>query len=371
MSHKHTEIEPAEGITLFAGSSFSGKSAIMDAIKWVAENKPVGDGFISYWARNEKGKQVEESYVTLELDDHVITRYRSATENKYVLDGNDLFSVGKGGPPDVILEALRFSEVNSQDQMEPLFLLNCSGGEVARILNKTVKLDLIDLMLSKVASFKRDNKKEVDLALSNVENTESKLEEYKFLDDAEKIIKKIEKLEASIIDTSELVADINDYEKAEEVLEQCAILSVAEKLIKKIEVLSAKEWDDIDLTEYEAQEKILEQCQIVPKAKDIISKLEVLRSKEWDEIDLTEYVKAEEIVRRCDIIPQADKTIKRISKYLEMLKDYDTASLERDVREYVVQDEFLSSYPEKMKELLAQMPSTCPACGKPLEECDE
>ena len=332
MSHKHTEIEPAEGITLFAGSSFSGKSAIMDAIKWVTDNKPVGDGYISYWARNEKGKQVAETYVTLELDDHIITRYRSATENKYVLDGQELFNVGKGAPPDVILEALRFSEVNAQDQMEPLFLLNCSGGEVARILNKTVKLDLIDGMLSKAASFKKSNKKEVDTALANVENTKGKLEEYEFISRAEEILAQIEKLEGTIIDISSLEKEIDEFERAEAILEQCIIIQRAEEIVNKINALSTKEWDDIDLSKYEEAEAILEQCTVVP---------------------------------------QGERLVKRISKYQGMLKDYDTSTLEKEVEGYTSSSDLLSTLPTRLKALQDELPPTCPTCGKPLEDCNE
>ena len=332
MSHKHTEIEPAEGITLFAGSSFSGKSAIMDAIKWVSDNKPVGDGYISYWARNEKGKQVEETYVTLELDDHIITRYRSATENKYVLDGQELFNVGKGAPPDIVLEALRFSEVNAQDQMEPLFLLNCSGGEVARILNKTVKLDLIDVMLSKAASFKKSNKKEVDVALANVENAKDKLKEYEFISKAEGILAEIEELENSMIDTSILEKEVDEYERAEAILEQCSIISTAEKLVKKINTLLSKEWDIIDLSKYEEAEDILVQCAVVP---------------------------------------QAERLVKRITKYQGMLKDYDTSTLEKEVESYISSSDLLSTLPTKLKALQDELPPTCPACGKPLEDCNE
>lgn len=332
MSHKHTEIEPAEGITLFAGSSFSGKSAIMDAIEWVTDNRPVGDGYISYWARNEKGKQIEETYVTLELDDHIITRYRSATENKYVLDGQELFNVGKGAPPDIVLEAIRFSEVNAQDQGEPLFLLNCSGGEVARILNKTVKMDLIDMMLSKAASFKKSNKKEVDIALANVENTKDKLKEYEFLLRAEEILAKIEKLEDSIIDTSVLEKEIDEYGRASDILEQCSILSKAGGLVKKIDVLLSKEWDIIDLSKYEEAEVSLEQCSIVP---------------------------------------QAEKLVRRISKYLEMLKDFDTSSLEKEVESFTLCGDLLSTLPTKLRALQDELPPTCPTCGKSLEDCNE
>lgn len=332
MSHKHTEIEPAEGITLFAGSSFSGKSAIMDAIKWVSDNKPVGDGYISYWARNEKGKQVEETYVTLELDDHIITRYRSATENKYVLDGQELFNVGKGAPPDIILEALRFTEVNAQDQMEPLFLLNCSGGEVARILNKTVKLDLIDVMLSKAASFKKSNKKEVDVALANVENAKDKLKEYEFISKAEGTLAKIEELENSMIDTSILEKEMDEYERTEAILEQCSIISTAEKLVKKINTLL---------------------------------------SKEWDIIDLSKYGEAENVLVQCTVVPQAERLVRRISKYQGMLKDYDTSTLEKEVESYISSSDLLSTLPTKLKALQDELPPTCPTCGKPLEDCNE
>jgi len=46
-SHEETELQFSSGVNVIVGSSDSGKSAILRALKWVVQNKPSGTAFFT------------------------------------------------------------------------------------------------------------------------------------------------------------------------------------------------------------------------------------------------------------------------------------------------------------------------------------
>jgi exonuclease SbcC len=154
-SHRDTVLEFSPGVNAIVGQSDSGKSAILRALYWIKNNRPSGDAFVSHWARNGRGIQIEETSAGIEIGDTAIARIRGKTLNAYRINGKDLEAVRTDVPAEVAA-ALRLSDVNVQRQLDSPFLLGESPADVARFFNELVHLDEIDAALTIIESKKRE-----------------------------------------------------------------------------------------------------------------------------------------------------------------------------------------------------------------------
>lgn len=139
-SHQNTILEFDKGINIIIGESDSGKTAVLRALRWVLENKPLGDSF--------RSKLGGDTRVEMKIDDTVIIRNRNDKENNYII--NDSVFECTRDMENEIEKITNMSEINFQRQLVPHFLLSQSSGEVARYLNKIVDLDSIDIAMKNI-----------------------------------------------------------------------------------------------------------------------------------------------------------------------------------------------------------------------------
>lgn len=97
--------------------------------------------------------------VQLKVDNHTIRRERNGNENLYWMDGEEYKAFRADVPPQIV-EALNLSEINFQSQHDAPFWFNLTPGELARELNKIVDLEVIDQVMSSLASRIRKAKAE-------------------------------------------------------------------------------------------------------------------------------------------------------------------------------------------------------------------
>ncbi len=190
--HSTLRIDLDPKITTIVGSSDVGKSAIIRAKRWLAQNKPDGDGFIKNGS--------EEVEVTLEFDDHKITRSKGK-ENLYTLNGQEYRAFGRGNVPEDIEKVLNVSDLNFQNQLDGPFWLSLTAGEVSRRLNDIVDLGIIDKSLTAVAKKIRRSKDRVQICRerlidakhrkSELEWTVAANEQYKVLESKSKTLKQL------------------------------------------------------------------------------------------------------------------------------------------------------------------------------------
>ena len=103
--HELLRIKFDPEITAIIGPSDAGKSSILRAIRWVALNRPTGDGFVR--EGSEEGAQA-----TLWLDGQKIRRTKHGTkENAYELNGDVLRAFGTD-VPDEVSNTLKIDEIN-------------------------------------------------------------------------------------------------------------------------------------------------------------------------------------------------------------------------------------------------------------------
>jgi exonuclease SbcC len=208
-AHKSTEIEFCPGVNCLTGESDEGKTSIIRALYWAAQNKPSGGDFISDFSK--KG----ECSSTIVIDNNEVTRLKTKTKNEYIINGQSFKALGKGGIPDEVKDILQMDELNFQNQMDSPFLLSASSGEVARYLNDIVNLNVIDESLKKINAKVNRNNAEIESKESEIESNKTELEESNWLEQAEKKLLKLEE------DYLQYKADKSKQEFLIDLLEEC------------------------------------------------------------------------------------------------------------------------------------------------------
>lgn len=131
--------------SVLVGDSDTGKTAIIRALGWVAQNKPSGD-FTQYGQK--------ECDVVVGVDGRTVRKTRRGKSTWYTLDNGEPFQ--GVDPPEEIRRLFNMREVNWQFQMDSPFWLDEGGGEVSRQINATVDMAAIDAAVGRVAKDSRD-----------------------------------------------------------------------------------------------------------------------------------------------------------------------------------------------------------------------
>lgn len=195
-SHEDTTMELSPGVNIILGASDVGKSSIIRALNWVSQNKPRGTGFI----RDTKDGLTASVGVEM-ADDMFVLRTRGNKKNEYECGNEDESEILKAlntEVPEAVSDILGISEINIQPQSESYFLLTDSAGQVAKKLNEVSNLKEIDDSLSNINSKIRAQNSTIAAQKSTVENLETEISGFSWLEEAKKKMKTIVALEASI-----------------------------------------------------------------------------------------------------------------------------------------------------------------------------
>jgi len=388
-SHKYSELILHPGINTLIGSSDNGKTAILRALLWGITNRPMGISFVSHWNAEEKtGEPIDFTSVLIETDKCIVERRRKKGEKKepgingYSINGKELSAIGTDVPEEVV-NALNITEVNIQKQMDSPFLLSSSSGEVARFLNKTIRLDVIDKILSLVESKKRKSKVDLIATEKLIEELDESLLKLDWIEEASKYITKAERIEKMKGEQEEnclyLSGNIEIYKDQEEILNFIDL--------EKVQNVMGK-WEKVNIklsSLSPVYENIKEEMEKYFDCVDIIKKVGLEKGFEY----LKEYEKLnqkysnlgadlsflEESIEKhsisSDIIKKEDLTViqETLSGFKILLKEKQE---KEDIYEDVLEDiEYYIDYKEKIekigeeiKELESQFPDVCPLCGE-------
>jgi len=386
-SHKDSLFTFGEGVNAITGTSRHGKSASLQAINWVINNRPSGEGHISFWAWDKKGKQTAPTVVKITTDAHVVERVRSATMNGYIIDGKALEAIGTDVPREVT-DALNFSDMNVQAQMDKPFLLADSPGEVGRFFNKIVKLDAIDTFQSAIDTKKRKTKTELDANKGNLERVEKELTSFAWVDDARILVDKLKMLERENYELSmkqfELKETLDSYMKFQQILEKLKIIPKSTKLSEKIGTLITeraelnKEADGLSdsVDSYNEQRELLTKSACIEEAElhcnmaDAIVQENITMERLRQSIapSVAEHIKYQRILDQTSEIEYAEKLAGKISKLRDERKDARTiiVNLGEDITAYHIDNETVEGFDEVYTKLQNALPSICPTCQRPL-----
>ncbi len=342
-SHKSTQLKFHPGVNTIVGSSDSGKTAIMRALFWVVQNRPLGSAFVSHWALNEKGKQAEPCWALVTTNDKKIKRVKLNEKNSYIIDSKILEAMRTEVPPEVS-HAFNLTDVNIQKQMDSPFLLSESAGEVARFFNRIIRLDIIDTFLSSVDSKKRETKKQCLAFEADTARLEKELEELGWIDGADRLTLKAQRIGDKIDITQEtkdeLEAGIESHEEYSLEISEIPDVDKAGKLIRDWNAtLSLAE--DIEDTRQRLQESITR----------------------WT--DSSELIEKE--------LPDLDKTQNLIAKYESVESERQSIEERREklnnaIYKYEILAKQIAEVADEIARLEDQLPERCPTCGKLFKE---
>lgn len=334
-SHPKSLFEFSPGLNCIVGSSDVGKSAALRSLNWIANNRPNGDFFRSYW-----GGDTSASIRTQEGVE--IKRTKAKSENIYSVDDKELKAVGTGIPAEV-QEALRFTEINIQYQMDAPFLLSQSPGEIARYLNQIVNLENIHESMKRIESIRRQAMSKAEAASEQKESLTARLAELPDLVYIEGLIDRGEKLEKSISEKEDsngsIEKTITSLQYIEQELERGVDFKKAKKLLQRCEDLQ----DSIS-------NKETENCSV----EKIINSLEDIGAELRE---LSFYAEAKKLLN--SYLERKEK-LEELEEETEELKECLDS-----IESVSIQIEENSKITEEMKkEFTENFPEVCPLCGQ-------
>ena len=191
--HAYSFLELHEGVNVIRGTSHSGKSSIIRALKWCLFNRPRGEGFKSHFAK--KNDPVEVTIIF--TDGKYITRKKWYCKdekrilNSYISDDFEFHAV-KSDVPEEVQELTRMTEINFQGQGDRHFLLHESPGAVGKKLSDAVGLQIIDEVRGKLNKVYNDTSTRQTINKEDTEKTEEDLKKYVGLDEVGDLIGSIQ-----------------------------------------------------------------------------------------------------------------------------------------------------------------------------------
>lgn len=333
-SHKDTSIEFHPGVNVITGTSDSGKTAIIRALKWVIWNQPNGEAFRSNWGG--------DTVVKIETDSTEVTRSKGKGLNQYELKGLDdpFTAIGKN-VPDEIKRALNLSTINMSQQLDSPFLLSDSAGQVAGHFNRIAKLEVIDLAVQRIKKTIESAKSTMDFKKESRDTELEKLEVFEFLDKFEMNLEVLEELEKSGVGLQKNINSLSKF--IEEYLDTESQIEESEKLEKYAEEVDRLIQLKDDVFEYNCDAVLVQ---------ELLDELAIDQS-EIDEID--EVLKVESKVGKMISVSGRKKKMTEKVDSLTSLLAYISVVKKQQAENKI-------GLEESEKEFIENFPDICPLC---------
>lgn len=368
-SHKNTFVEFSPNVNIIIGENDSGKTNILRALNWTINNRPSGDDMRSFWEGN--------TVVKIDIDDIIIERVRTNSENIYKMN-NEVYKAFGQGVPEQISNFINMNSDNIAFQLDGPFLLGLSAADVGKHYNKIVRLDIIDEVISNIKKTLKSEENELLFVQKESKLLEDNLKQYEWINEAQQNLGMLEKMQIKVQRLQREIIDIellkNKYEKLniakqenEKILnyetkvnelikgnEQIGIKKneyfILASLIDKLKKLKQRQVQTIEIIKYEKKvKKLIDDYEIVEKTKQYLFLLQILHDKlklfkdkrikilkklEFESIISQLIVKEEQIkiakddlqniqnlIDRLQLLTQKSKEIKKqISKFEEIYK---------------------------------------------------
>lgn len=203
-AHRRLVVEFSPAVTVLTGSSDAGKSSIIRALRWLATNRPAGDGFIR---RGGGSLQKRTASASLRIDGHTLKRVRGQGRNLCRLDDQIFKALGSGVPVPV-KRLLNLGSVNFQSQHDPHFLLSLSSGQAALALNEVVNLAAIDRVQSHLASELRKVRAEAEVSRTRLAEARARRDALAWVREADAMLQTAELASSAVSKAQNRVAKL-------------------------------------------------------------------------------------------------------------------------------------------------------------------
>lgn len=398
-SHKESQINFDEGLTVILGQTDQGKSSIIRALKWVLYNEPRGTDFITAGCRLCR--------VILEMESgSIIIRERDGQRNRYILIQNGEEHIFEGFGNSVPLEIIRAhgipkihidrdatSAVNLAEQLEAPFLIAESGSNRAKALGRLVGIHIIDVAQRTTLKDLVDAQQRHKLLEKDITVLKDELKSYKDIEVlAEKISNlkgTLEKLKHKRSHLSKLVRirqelKPTEYEinKNENTLLKLNFIDVAEKNILFIDALYGKYQYLCELikklrqvtSSIKVEQEVVTSTKSLAPAEDFYRNVIELNKKLSRLLDINENIKdndksskltktilnnTEDIFIADNALLKAEKLLELIKKYLSIYSRWESINLQldhqgREMKKYIQLDrseQYLIDLSQKVSKL--------------------
>ncbi len=262
--HQTYDLELDPYITCIVGPSDQGKSTILDAIRWVAQNVPSGTDFITH---DEKYSQC-----ILWVDGHKLLR-RKGDKNLYKLDGKEFTALKASGVPQEIVDLLNVTDANFHNQLDSHFWFSLTPGQVSKELNNVINLGSIDDSLTNAATELRQVRSELSICHSRIDEAQGKKESLSWvpefgtaLTELEELIAKSETSKEDITLLESYMLSINRLQEKQRHLAPAKI--TGQELLELCAELEEITKDQMSLIDLVCQIEELETCQIGKQLSD-------------------------------------------------------------------------------------------------------
>lgn len=214
MSHPHTVIEPAEGLTVLCGPNNCGKSAVVVALQVLCENARG-----SYMLRHD----ADAVSVRVETEDDHVFEWRRTSSDKvsYVIDGAVNDRPGSAGD-DLLAEMhklLRLDKVRSVDgkkefdvhfaaQKSPIFLLDGSGADAATFFAASNDGRFLMQMQARHKENTRDKRRDEALMTQELVALDAQLEQLAGLESLEEQVTALEADHAGLLRQAQAAGEL-------------------------------------------------------------------------------------------------------------------------------------------------------------------
>lgn len=338
-SHEKSILDFHEGVNIIVGSSDKGKSAILRGLNWTVNNRPLGDELRSFWGG--------DTICSIELaDGSKVVRKKTDRGNYYYLD-SDRFKAFKANIPEEIVEALNFSDLNFQYQIDPPFMLTKSPVEISRYLNRVIDLEIIDKSLSKINQIHLRENRELKSIRDQITQQEEDFDNYKWISDAQADLRHLESL------SEDLDGYRQDIDSLEEIKAQYEALRESQEVHQEI----VKHDDQV--TKLIDDQEDLEALQ--RRIRDLKKIESSLLDLNLDIEDRQDFLELESVVT--DLIKDSRERDK-ISEQLTDMEDL-RSSLEDITNSKILLEKELERLETEFKEIA---PEVCPLCGNEWRE---
>lgn len=179
------EIVLDKGVNYFYGPTDSGKSSVIRMIEWCLWNQPMGFHFAQKGIASSDIVSVEIEF----FDGTIVERRRNErTVNEYVLnkDYDNSYKALKGKIPDRIAEAINMQGISLQKQEEQFFLIDLPPKQLAKKINESVDLSLMDNLSFILNKKVRDTNKQKELTGIRIANCTEKIKKLSWVVQADK-----------------------------------------------------------------------------------------------------------------------------------------------------------------------------------------
>lgn len=332
-SHKKSLFEFSPGVNVIIGTSDSGKSAALRAIRLVVENRPLGNSIVSHWA--------DSGVITIETDTTKVVR-SVGKQNYYTVQGVESpFKAFGTTVPQEITDALNIGQINLQKQLDSPFLLSDSPGAVAEHFNKIAHLEVIDIGLQRINQNLNKLKSDITYTKEQLDGNKIELNQFEYLEKMEIDLEVLEEMESQKTALSKQVSSLDSLINSI-LLVEANIESVKDLIVPEADV-------DRVLSLIERKNRI--KLEIECLGKDV----QQLKKSEETAMEYQNKIKAEESVNAVLVLIDSKNKFKRNIEILET-ELYNIRTTEKNIH---VKSKALTAM---IKELHDNMPDVCPLC---------